>query len=42
VVFLNLTGAVAASIAFMVGRSMSNLYLTPKLAAAVKSWDLKS
>ena len=42
VVFLNLTGAVAASIAFMVGRSMSNLYLTPKLVAAVKSWDLKS
>jgi len=41
VVFLNLTGVVAASIAFMVGRSMSNLYLTPKLAAAVKSWNLK-
>ncbi|MBW6499963.1 MAG: hypothetical protein K0B05_01085 [Bacteroidales bacterium] len=27
VVFLNMTGVVAASIAFMIGRSMSNLYL---------------
>jgi hypothetical protein len=42
VVFLNLTGVVAASIAFMVGRGLSNLYLTPKQAAAVKGWKLNS
>jgi len=41
VVFLNFAGVVAASIAFVAGRSMSNLYLTPKLASAVKSWNLK-
>ena len=41
VVFLNLTGVVAASLAFMIGRGMANLYLMPKLAAAVKSWNLK-
>jgi progressive ankylosis protein len=40
VVFLNLIGVVAASIAFMAGRSMSNLYMAPKLAAAVKKWNL--
>ncbi|MDY0100217.1 MAG: hypothetical protein RBR81_13555, partial [Bacteroidales bacterium] len=37
VVFLNLAGVVAASIAFMIGRSMSNLYLTPKLLSAAKA-----
>lgn len=41
VVFLNFAGVVAASIAFVVGRSMSNLYLTPRLGSAVKSWNLK-
>jgi progressive ankylosis protein len=30
--FLNMVGVVAASIAFMAGRCMSNLYLAPKLA----------
>ena len=39
VVFLNMTGVVAASIAFMIGRSMSNLYLIPKQLAAVRGWD---
>lgn len=38
VVFLNLIGVVAASIAFIAGRGMSNLYLIPKQAAAVKKW----
>ncbi len=38
VLFLNMTGVVAASIAFMTGRAMSNLYLMPKHAAAVKGW----
>jgi len=39
-VFLNLVGVIAASIAFMAGRSLSNLYLIPKQAAAVKKWGL--
>ncbi len=39
-VFLNLVGVIAASIAFMAGRSLSNLYLIPKQAAAVKKWVL--
>ncbi|HNY15008.1 MAG TPA: hypothetical protein PKI12_05680, partial [Bacteroidales bacterium] len=39
-VFLNLIGVIAASIAFMAGRSLSNLYLIPKQAAAVKKWVL--
>ena len=38
VVFLNLTGVVAASIAFMIGKGLSNLYLTPKQVAAVRRW----
>lgn len=42
VVFLNLTGVVAASVAFIIGKGMSNLYLTPKQVAAVKRWSLKS
>jgi progressive ankylosis protein len=42
VVFLDLIGVVAASIAFMAGRGMSNLYLAPKLAAVVKKWKLLS
>lgn len=41
VVFLNLVGVVAAAISYMVGRTMSNLYLTPKQSAVVKSWDIK-
>jgi len=41
VVFLNLVGVVAASIAFIIGRVMSNIYLIPKQVAVVKGWDLK-
>lgn len=41
VVFLNLVGVVAAAISYMVGRTTSNLYLTPKQSAVVKSWDIK-
>jgi len=41
VVFLNLTGVVAASIAFVAGKSLSNIYLTPKQVAAVKGWSLR-
>lgn len=41
VVFLNMTGVVAASLAFMIGRSMSNLYLVPKQMAAARTWRLQ-
>ncbi len=39
VVFLNLIGVVSAAIAFIVGKGLSNLYLTPKQVAAVKGWN---
>ena len=38
VVFLNLIGVVAASIAFIAGKTVSNLYLVPKQLTAVKGW----
>ncbi len=38
VVSLNMVGVAAATIAFMVGKSMSNLYLAPKQKSAVKGW----
>jgi progressive ankylosis protein len=38
VVFLDLIGVVAASIAFIAGKAMSNIYLAPKQLAAVKGW----
>ena len=38
--FLNLIGVVAASLAFVNGRIMSNLYLTPKHMAAVRGWTI--
>jgi hypothetical protein len=41
VVFLNLIGVIAASIAFIAGKGLSNIYLTPKQVAAVKGWKLK-
>jgi hypothetical protein len=41
VVFLNLIGVVAASLAFIAGKGLSNIYLTPKQVAAVKGWRLK-
>jgi Na+-driven multidrug efflux pump len=41
IVFLNLVGVVAAAISYMVGRTMSNLYLAPKQSAVVKSWNVK-
>jgi len=40
VVFLNLIGVVAASVAFVFGKGMSNIYLTPKLLAVVKGWNI--
>lgn len=42
VVFLNLMGVIAASIAFVVGKGLANIYLTPKQAAAVKGWNVRS
>jgi len=41
VVFLNLIGVVAASVAFIAGKGISNLYLTPIQSAAVKGWKLR-
>jgi progressive ankylosis protein len=41
VVFLNLIGVVAASIAFIAGKGMSNIYMTPKQVATVKGWGLR-
>jgi Na+-driven multidrug efflux pump len=38
VVFLNLTGVLSASIAFMAGRIMSIAYLAPKHAEASRGW----
>jgi len=38
VVFLNLTGVLSASIAFMAGRIMSVVYLAPKHAVASRGW----
>ncbi len=42
VVFLNLIGVVAASIAFIVGKGLSNIYLTRKQMVAVKGWNLRT
>ena len=42
VVFLNLIGVVAASLAFVAGKIASNTYLIPKQMAAVKRWNLRS
>ena len=41
VIFLNLIGVVAASIAFVLGKGISTIYLAPKQAAAVNKWNLK-
>jgi len=38
VVFYNMIGVVAASIALVAGKGLSNIYLTPKQAFAVKGW----
>jgi len=39
VVFLNLIGVVAASIAFVAGKGLSTIYLIPKQMTAVKNWN---
>jgi hypothetical protein len=39
VVFLNLVGVVAASIAFIVGKGVSNIYLTPRQLSTIKGWQ---
>jgi Na+-driven multidrug efflux pump len=39
VVFLDLIGAVAAAIAFVVGKGLSIIYLTPKQRGAVAGWS---
>lgn len=40
VVFMNMTGVVAASVAFIIGKSISTLYLVPKHHTAVTSFRL--
>ena len=42
VVSLNLIGVVAASIAYVMGKGISNLYLIPKQTAAVRAWKLNN
>lgn len=39
VVFLNLIGVLAASIAFVLGKVASTMYLLPRQSLAVKGWD---
>ena len=41
VVFLNMIGVVAASVAFVAGKGISTMYLAPKQAAAVRGRNLK-
>jgi len=41
-VFLNLIGVVAASVAFIAGKGLSNIYLLPKQVTAVKGWNLRT
>ena len=38
VVFLNLTGVVAASLAFVIGKGLSTIFLAPKQALAARGW----
>ena len=38
VLFFNLIGVVAAAIAFMVGKTLSTVYLVPKQVAVAKAW----
>ena len=40
VVFLDLIGVVVAAIAFIAGKGMSTLYLSPRQAAVVKGWKV--
>jgi progressive ankylosis protein len=41
VIFLNMVGVIAASIAFVAGKAVSILYLVPKQAEAVKGWGIE-
>jgi Na+-driven multidrug efflux pump len=41
VVFLNLIGVVAASVAYILGKGISNIYLAKKQVDVVKGWNLK-
>ena len=42
IVFLNLIGVVAASIAFVIGKGMSTLYLVPRQSAVLKRWKVSN
>ncbi len=41
VVFMNITGVVAAAIAFTIGKGISTLYLVPRHSAVLKGWRAK-
>ena len=41
VVFMNLIGVVAASIAFIIGKGIANLYLTPRQISTIRGWFSK-
>jgi Na+-driven multidrug efflux pump len=42
VVYLDLNGAVAASLAFIIGKGLSGIYLIPKQADALRRWGRRS
>ena len=42
IVFLNLIGVVAASIAFVIGKGMSTLYLVPRQSAVLRGWRVST
>lgn len=39
VVFLRMPGVIAASLAYVIGKGLSNIYMMPKQIAAVRAWD---
>ena len=38
IAYFNMVGVLAAAIAYIIGKSISNIYLSPKQAGAVRSW----
>jgi len=42
VVYLNLTGVIAASAAYVIGKGISTIYLSPRQKVAIKGWKLNS
>ena len=42
VVYLNLTGVIAASAAYVIGKGISTIYLSPRQKAAIRNWKFNS